>query len=297
MTVSEKITAKVETAKALLAAGFTTKAAQNEALAALSCAAGLIKDIYQDAFLAINRELKGYVSYERRDWYYDMPALHVWKEKHVVIANELYPELAALAALMTELVALRLDIKAAPVVKAPSKAAVRAVVLQTGPRKGNAEILAGEMQDVLVDAVTACVNSGTRLIEHVKERLADQGMSLKAAFTDRDAQGIAIRLTNSKDRLNFDSRVFSDELESHHLELCKRSAEDSFAGFVAKMVLKLGDKEIKSVQCVGRIWDRCTVTIKCTNGETVTMRTQIIINCSKHGKLFNQWPTRISKAA
>lgn len=297
MAVSVKITAEIEKAKTLLAAGFTTKAAQNEALAALSSAACLIRDIYQNSYLAINRELNGHVSHARRDWYYDMPALHVWKEKHVVIANELYPELAELAALMTALAALRLDIKAAPVVKAPSKAAARTAVLQSGPRKGNAEILAGEMQHVLVDAVTACVNAGKKLIEHVKQRLTENGMSLTAAFSDKDVKNMAFRLTNYKDSFDFDVRVFSDELESRYLELCKRSAEDSFAGFVAKMVLKLGDKEIDSVKCVGRIWDHCTVTIHCKNGETVTMRTQIIVNCSKNGKLFNQWPTRISKAA
>lgn len=278
----------------LLNAGFSTLADQKRALDHLSRAAREVKGEYQGIYLRMPKEEE---SEGARDFYYGIPELHNWKQKHVDTANRLYPQLAHLAALMTEMAALRLTIKAAPISKKATKAEARAVELKTGPRKGNAEILAGEMQHVLVDAVTACVNAGTRLIDNVKQRLADNGMSLKAAFADKDAQGVAIRLTKSQEAFNFDKRVFSDELESHHLDLCKRCAEDSFAGFVAKMVLKLGDKEIASVKCDGRIWDHCIVTIKCTNGETVMMRTQIIVNCSKHGKLFNQWPTRISKAA
>lgn len=298
MTVSAKITANVEKAKTLLAAGFTTKAAQNEALSALSRAADAIKDIYRDAYFAIAREEKNNTDKALSDWYYDFPALHVWKAKHVTTANSLYPELAAQAALMTELAALRLEIKNAPVVKVPSKAEQRAVVMETTARKGNAQLMTEALQEVKQDVINTYVDHAGRQIETIKTTLTENGMNMKVAYPERNSRQTPATITDAtgSDEKGYYTRKFSAQKEAEYIEMNKASAAFSFASYIEKMAMKLGDKSISSVSFNGRIWNRCTVTITCDDGSVTKLDTQIIVNTSKKGKLFNQWPTRTRKA-
>lgn len=63
----------------------------------------------------------------------------------------------------------------------------------------------------------------------------------------------------------------------------------SFTAFVKKMVGKVGDCDSASME--GRIWHYSILTV--TKGETVERwKTQMIVNVSCRGKVFNQFPTR-----
>lgn len=66
-------------------------------------------------------------------------------------------------------------------------------------------------------------------------------------------------------------------------------AGKSFDSYVAKLEAKIGEHD--SAELVGDLWQYSTV--KVTKGsQTEIWTTQIILNVSSLGKLFNQWPTR-----
>jgi hypothetical protein len=224
--------------------------------------------------------------------------LHVWKEKHVAAANAAHPELSELAALMTELVALRNELKAAPVVKAPTKAEQRAAVMETTARKGNAQLMTEALESVKQDVINTYADYAGRQIETIKATLIENGMDMKAAYPDRDSRQTPEAITDATGSTvqGHYTRKFSAQKEAEYIEMNKESAAFSFASYIEKMAMKLGDKGIVKVSFDGRIWNRCAVTITCDDGSVTTLDTQIIVNTSKNGKLFNQWPTRIRKA-
>jgi hypothetical protein len=43
---------------------------------------------------------------------------------------------------------------------------------------------------------------------------------------------------------------------------------------------------------VGDVWGRSDLKVTLKDGSTEVWRTQVIVNVSKLGKLFNQWPSR-----
>ena len=148
------------------------------------------------------------------------------------------------------------------------------------------------------DVISTYADYAGRQIETIKAALIANGMNMKLAYPDRDSRQTAAAITDATSSTvqGYDTRKFSAQKEAEHIEMNKKSAAFSFASYIEKMAMKLGDKGIVSVSFNGRIWNRCTVTITCDDGSVTTLDTQIIVNTSKNGKLFNQWPTRIRKA-
>ena len=67
----------------------------------------------------------------------------------------------------------------------------------------------------------------------------------------------------------------------------------SYDAFIVKLIGKAGNPDTATIDS-GNVWDHSNLT--CTKDGVVTKwRTQCIVNCSVHGLLFNQWPTRIVK--
>lgn len=81
------------------------------------------------------------------------------------------------------------------------------------------------------------------------------------------------------------------EAEPNVREAARRDANACFDEFLYKMAVKIG-KSIKQGKLTGILWDGCTLTVECEDGETQVWNTKIIINQSVYGKLFNQWPSR-----
>lgn len=79
------------------------------------------------------------------------------------------------------------------------------------------------------------------------------------------------------------------------------SANYWIQSFVIKMTKKLADTSngllAGSMEFTGTAnpWDRSHLYVRYTNLTQQRWNTQCIINCSVHGKLFNQWPTRLAK--
>ncbi len=78
------------------------------------------------------------------------------------------------------------------------------------------------------------------------------------------------------------------------IEDAKQDAADQFTAFVAKLVTKIGP--CKSASLEGNyVWSHSILTVVLPDGSTQKWKTQQIVNISKHGKVFNQWPSRIIK--
>jgi hypothetical protein len=68
-------------------------------------------------------------------------------------------------------------------------------------------------------------------------------------------------------------------------------AAASYEAFVQKMMGKIG--KVTSASLDGdSTWTYSNLTVVTEAGETQVWRTQMIVNCSVLGTLFNQWPTR-----
>ena len=73
-----------------------------------------------------------------------------------------------------------------------------------------------------------------------------------------------------------------------------KNAELNYDAFIAKMVQKIGEPVVDA-DLKGNIWDNSVLTVKTESGEEQVWITNMIINFSKFGKMFNQFPTRRKK--
>lgn len=68
-------------------------------------------------------------------------------------------------------------------------------------------------------------------------------------------------------------------------------AAADYDSFVAKLIAKIGD--VTDARLIGNhVWSYSTLVVTKPGGEVQAWKTQQIVNYSKLGKPFNQWPTR-----
>lgn len=91
-------------------------------------------------------------------------------------------------------------------------------------------------------------------------------------------------------------RVKADDLEHRFVEQSKEMAALEYDAFVAKLVSKAGEAE--SAELKGNhVWGSSVLSVTKKGGAQEHWKTQMILNVSKLGKLFNQFPTRKVKNA
>lgn len=106
-------------ATARFEAGFTSKAAQQEALRDLNSAFELLKRDITGLVLDIEHDAR---TADHDDVYWNLADYpHNWKAKHSALALRVFPQTAATVAQIEALVEFRAAVKAAPVVKAERK--------------------------------------------------------------------------------------------------------------------------------------------------------------------------------
>lgn len=90
-------------------------------------------------------------------------------------------------------------------------------------------------------------------------------------------------------------RVRSEAKEAEFIAEAREQAAASYIGYVRKLVTKVGACD--AAELVGNyVWSLSILNV--TKGATVERwKTQQIINVSKLGKVFNQWPTRLLKGS
>jgi len=76
-----------------------------------------------------------------------------------------------------------------------------------------------------------------------------------------------------------------------YVENAKKDAALQYDAFVRKMVEKIG--RVKTASLTGdHVWDYSILTIEREDGCREIWKTQMILNISKLGKVFNQYPSR-----
>lgn len=86
-------------------------------------------------------------------------------------------------------------------------------------------------------------------------------------------------------------REFDKAKTDKFIELSKKNADAQYTAFINKLISKIGD--CKSATLEGsHIWGHSFLTVEKEDGVQEIWKTQMIINCSKLGNLFNQFPTR-----
>lgn len=86
--------------------------------------------------------------------------------------------------------------------------------------------------------------------------------------------------------------VFIDEDKVEiFVQKARQNAADQYDLFVAKIESKIG--ETSAARLDGdHVWGYSFLTVRAASGQAETWKTQMIVNCSKLGLLFNQFPTR-----
>ena len=143
------------------------------------------------------------------------------------------------------------------------------------------------------------------MVEHFRRRLAEcennaDVLAPRPAYNDPSYKEKSARRTllNSltvslKGDLRYnepDFRAMDDKRISYFIDQAKLDAAAQYDAFVAKLCKKIG--QVAAAELDGNhVWNYSILTVETGIGEE-KYKTQMIVNVSKHGKLFNQWPTR-----
>ncbi len=84
----------------------------------------------------------------------------------------------------------------------------------------------------------------------------------------------------------------SEERVARTVEMAREQAAAQFDAYVAKLEHKVGDV-LEAVVCDrGSLWEHSTLRVTKADGSVEFWRTQRILNFSRHGLPYHQWPTR-----
>jgi len=78
--------------------------------------------------------------------------------------------------------------------------------------------------------------------------------------------------------------------KAKYIEMVKESARQDYLAWISKMIEKIG-KPVVSAVATGNPWQNSKLRVNTNDGEEQIWHTQMIINSSKYGKLFNQFPS------
>ena len=285
---------------AAVAAGEITKVRYNEIKDRVGRLVYAESDqIRKDYYLSIpyeQREVETEEMQVLRGLYYDMPSnLHEVKAftKKVIKIKVVHVFVAAarkMAEKYAPAVAL-MDILKPMVVSSAKvredKKAAQAVAMQKTFRDN------GELLEVLRSHRAEFVKrnmeyAGTQY-DNSKKAIADAG------GLDNIAPRPSLKMSSAQYMAAESLRSWYSYIETtsrqHHVEEAGRYAEASFDAWVEKMVQKIGETTV-SAKMTGSAWTGSTLTVVTESGNTQIWNTKIIINQSKYGKLFNQFPSR-----
>lgn len=157
------------------------------------------------------------------------------------------------------------------------------------------------------DAIARAAQEATKLVARVAADLEAAGNDREVAAPfpsyklSREAYAVKnaryqtfVMLTTSRTASRRhgepDLRDMDDAKIAWFVNMAQTDAAAQYDSFVAKLVAKIG--EASTAVLVGNhVWSSSILTVETPNG-TQNWKTQQIVNVSKLGKLFNQWPTR-----
>lgn len=87
-------------------------------------------------------------------------------------------------------------------------------------------------------------------------------------------------------------RRFTDKSCADYLAMARAQASADFDAFVTKLEARVGAHNACDAVFGDNVWAYSIITVTATDGTVTRWKTQQIVNVSKLGKVFNQWPTR-----
>lgn len=308
-SVRDMIQDRIDSALEMTSAGFTTKAAQKRALESLSKAYELaVRDIQRQLIDKRRDEIEANPDAKTDAFYYDIPHdLHNWREKHTAAALAISSNLDNPESI-TWMVTKINEMFAA-------RNAAKDTVISAAPKAGTvidtANPIAAAIEPLRQISVDNAVAKANRIIAKAHKELAEGGYDLRVVAPrliptlssqedcDRNTaiRALYTSLTDCKHSTgNSNMRVPSQEAEARFIEQTKEAASFQFDKYIAKMISKIGDVDSAELthSFESNIWGHSVLTVVIA-GATQRWHTQQIINTSKLGKLFNQWPTRLMK--
>jgi hypothetical protein len=163
------------------------------------------------------------------------------------------------------------------------------------------------------DAIARAEEEANKMVAHIAKKLEEAGWDLdvaapypKSAWSVSREQYILQvskhKLYGSVVKHRASSRRFSDPdfVDMHQpyidrfIEQAKKDAAFQYDAFVAKLVKKIGETT-EATLTGNHVWGHSILHVILVDGTKQNWKTQQIVNVSKLGKLFNQWPTRKQK--
>lgn len=160
-------------------------------------------------------------------------------------------------------------------------------------------------------AIERAGKEAEQLIARYHAKLAEHDWDARAAFpypngnmrrdqylTMKSRHNLAQQLTKQDAarpyNYRFDSpmyRVRHEPAEVAFIESAKAQAGLQYDAFVAKLEGKIGACEAATISG-NHVWGKSILTVTKADGSVERWMTQMIVNQSALGTLFNQWPTR-----
>ena len=240
--------------------------------------------------------------------YYSVPyGLHQFRSKHADSLKNMFP---AEVAAINELVDFRNQAKDASITPKVSKAAAKKATIAAISKSSNNKIELAVMP-LKVSAVARAEQEANDLIKIMTKKLTAANFDLeKVAPYPTSRMGVNeyhvamgkrsmyMRIVKhvSGSRRHNDPEIVTvcPESITRFVKISKEDAAIQYDEFVAKLVAKIG--KVTEATLVGdHVWSFSILSVVKEDGSEEKWKTQMIINVSKLGKLFNQWPTRKMK--
>jgi hypothetical protein len=152
---------------------------------------------------------------------------------------------------------------------------------------------ARKMVEHMSRRLTECENNADTLAPYpryndpaYKEKLARHNFLKSLTTADKAVRDKAARKLNEPN-IRF--------IDNEKVELFVQQSMDIAAAQYVAFVAKLCNKIFHCVSAEldgNHVWSHSILTVTYSSGAVERYKTQMIVNVSKHGKLFNQWPTR-----
>lgn len=161
------------------------------------------------------------------------------------------------------------------------------------------------------DAMTRAAQEAYATVDRVKAELAAANNDLNIAAPYPTGWDAAFHAKYARYKLFSSLTEWRKGSYSHHepmyadvtpktvkqfIEEARTTAAEFYDAFVRKLVIKIGQKPAAATLDGNHVWGYSFLTVTLPNGTQQIWKTQTIMNISKLGKPFPQFPTRIVKA-
>lgn len=301
ITTHDQFLAKAMSAKA---AGFSSKAAQKEAMSNLNSAYGAARDMILEGFRPMYaKDESGYLDdsdpetqkLSKLSWSIPFD-LHHYREKHTKALLAVSDVFQSAIDLIENLVAQRNEIKAMAIL----------------PKKTKSELMQEESLSLNTPVAIAVRALREEAIEQAKERclenitlihkVLDKAGWNKQEVADKYSDWIAniTRPANADELPEVPSYMLVNhrkpcaDREQAYIGRAVEMAAFEYDMFVWKLNEKIGAHKAASLEG-SHVWAESTLTITKDDDSEEKWKTKSIINYSKYGNPFNQYPTRLIK--